>query len=83
MLLAFLILVLSFHFLFEDFSFSVVPNLPVSSSPSQGEITHQDDIVHSTELSSQISSDPVTQINPELLPVQINIFFPHFNPPNI
>lgn len=82
MLLAFLILVLCFHFLSEDLSFSTAPNLPVSSYPSQGEITHQDDIVQLPELSSQITSNPVTRINPVLLPVQINIFFPHFNPPN-
>ncbi len=83
MLLAFLILILSFHFLIEDLSFSAVSNLLDSSYPSQVEITHQDDIVQSIELSSQIASNHIAHINPVLLPAQLNIFFPHFNPPNI
>ena len=81
--LAFLMLVLCFHFLFANLSFSSAHNLSSSMYPNQSETTHQDDIVQLPELSSQITSNPVARINPVLLPVQINIFFPHFNPPNI
>ncbi len=83
MLLAFLILVLGFHFVFEDLSFISTHSLSVSNNPPQSEITHQDDIVQLTELPIPITSNPVAHINPVLLPVQITIFFPHFNPPNI
>jgi hypothetical protein len=83
MLLAFLILVLCFHFLFEDLSFSPTQNLSSTNYPAQSEITHNDDIVQVTELSSQKTSNPVAHINPVLLTLQLKVFFPQFNPPDI
>lgn len=83
MLMAFLVFVLCIHFLIEDLSFASTHITSSASYPNQSEITHQDDLVQFTELSSVNFSNPAIQIIPVLLTVQESVFFPHFNPPNI
>jgi hypothetical protein len=75
--LAFLILIMSVHFLFDDLSFSSFQNFHTI----QSEVTHQDDLVQISELIPQITSNSVIQITPVLFNVQAGMLSLNFNPP--
>ncbi len=82
-LLVFLIFVLSVHYFVEDLSFSSSEKQMSAAYPSQSEVTHQDDIVHFTALEPLVSYNPVIQITPVFLTIQVDLLSPNFYPPKL
>lgn len=79
LLLAFLILVMSAHILFDDLSFSLIQQF----HPNQSEVTHQDDLAYFSDLIPQIFSKAILQITPVLMIMQVMTLSLNFNPPKI
>jgi hypothetical protein len=83
LVLAVVVICLAMHFLVEDIVLFSRPAETMNSTASVEEWEHQDDLALIISLPLQIAPARIGYILPVSLADQVQIFFPHFDPPKI